>query len=156
MNPQLRSKLQRLNSRARRLYGLPKCFEKVEVCANPIFESAMRFADSNRERCLTILRSRFVEEPWRYRDAFEFLGIPFEPRPVDHRRVIRVNLSLPSALPRSYSNPWQNWTPEQRRIFGRVAGRKMVLYGFLTREKLALEPQADVIEPLPLAGGAGS
>jgi len=37
MNQQLRSKLQMLNSRVRRLYGLPKSFKKVEVCANPIF-----------------------------------------------------------------------------------------------------------------------
>jgi hypothetical protein len=120
-------------------------------------ESAMRFADSHRARCLTVLHSRFVEEPWRaYRDVFEFLGIPFEPRPVDYCRVTRVNSSFPSAPPRSYANPWPSWTPEQRRIFVSVAGGTMVRYGFATREELEAEPRADIVEPLPAAGGAAS
>jgi hypothetical protein len=118
-------------------------------------ESAMRFADSHRERCMTILHSRFVEEPWRaYFDVYKFLGIPFEPRPIDYCRVVRVNSSFPSAAPRSYSNPWPSWTPEQQRIFVKEAGETMVRYGFATREEL--EPQATVAEPLPAAGGAGS
>jgi hypothetical protein len=120
-------------------------------------ETAMRFASSNQERCLTMRHSRFVEEPWfAYRDVFKFLGIPFEPRPVDYCRVVRVNSSFPSAPPRSYSNPWESWTPEQRRIFVRVAGEAIVKYGFVKRQELELELHADELEPLPAAGGAGA
>ena len=117
----------------------------------------MRFADSHRARCLTVLHSQFVEEPWRaYRGVFEFLGIPFEPRPVDYCRVTRVNSSFPSAPPRSYSNPWQSWTPEKRRMFVSVAGETMVRYGLVTRGELELEAKAEAVEPQPAAGGAGS
>jgi Sulfotransferase family len=120
-------------------------------------ESAMRFGDSHPERCSTILHSRLVEEPWRaYRDIFDFLGIPFEPRPVDYCRVTRVNSSFPSEPPRSYSDPSTSWTPEQRRLFVSVAGETMVRYGFVTRQELEVDPGADVVGPLPAARGAGS
>jgi hypothetical protein len=120
-------------------------------------QSAMTFANSHPERCLTILHSRFVGEPWHaYHKVFEFLGIPFEPRPVDYCRVTRINSSFPSEPPRSYSNPWPHWTPDQRRLFVSVAGGTMAQYGFFTRQDLEFEPQADLVEPLPAAGGASS
>ena len=128
-------------------------FETACATWRDYVESAMRFGDSHPDRCLTIRHSRFVDEPWRaYRDIFEFLRLPFEPRPVDYCRSTRVNSSFPSEPLRSYSDPWTSWTPEQRRMFAAVAGQTMARCGFAARQEL----EGEVVEPLSVARGAGS
>jgi hypothetical protein len=116
-------------------------------------ETAMQFAQAHPERCLTILHSRFVSEPWRaYRDVFHFLEIPFEPAPVGYVRVKRINSSFPDAAVGEYRNPWPEWTKEQRRAFERVAGETMVRYGLARREEL--ETAAEAVEPVQLGGSS--
>jgi hypothetical protein len=110
-------------------------------------EAATSFAAADTERCLTILHSRFVSEPWKaYRDVFRFLEIPFEPGPVAYVRVKRINSSFPSAALGEYGNPWPEWTTKQRQTFVRIAGETMVRCGLATHEELATPAEPVEVE----------
>ena len=125
-------------------------FEVACATWSKYVDSAMRFAAREPGRCLTILHSRFVSEPWfAYRDLFQFLGIPFEGGPIGYARVERTNSSFPELPAREYWNPWNEWSEEQQRTFVRIAGPTLVRYGLATWDELEVKSHHGVVEPVP-------
>jgi Sulfotransferase family len=106
-------------------------------------EAARDFTARIPTRCLTIRHDRIVREPWRaLRDVYRFLGIPFEDRPVAYVRVTRVNSSFPDRPPGDYPNPWDQWSPEQRRTFLEIASETLFDNGLAGWPDLDLEETA--------------
>jgi Sulfotransferase family len=109
-------------------------------------EAAQGFATRNPTRCLTIRHDRVVREPWRaFRDIYRFLRIPFEDGPIGYVRVTRVNSSFPDKPAGDYPNPWDEWSPEQRRTFLEIAGETLVDNGFAGWKELELETPATYV-----------
>lgn len=106
-------------------------------------DAVRSFEARNPTRCLTIRHDRIVREPWRaLRDVYRFLRIPFEDGPIAYVRVTRVNSSFPDRRPGDYPNPWDEWSPEQRRAFVEIAGETLVDHGFAGWRDLDVEQTA--------------
>jgi hypothetical protein len=109
-------------------------------------EAAMNFSQRHPARCLTVHHSRLVTKAEEvYAEIFEFLDIPSESGPIERTRTKRLNTSFPSPdgmpITMEFSDPWDDWSAEERQTFARIAGETMVRYGLASREELELEEQ---------------
>ena len=110
---------------------------------------ASDFAQRHPERTFTITNERLITDPTdAMRDVLEFLGANPEPGPAVFLRSHRINSSFaPSGrseqAPPRLTEPWEEWSPEQRDIFVQEAGEAMVAHGLVTEaELLASVPAA--------------
>lgn len=107
-------------------------------------EAASAFADSQPDRCLTVVHGRLVAEPAKtYAEIFDFLDVPFEEPPVRYAETLRVNTSFPKregqAAAGYFSTPWEEWSHDQRETFSEIAGPTMLRHGLATPEELQPE-----------------
>ncbi|CAA9359535.1 MAG: hypothetical protein AVDCRST_MAG93-7572, partial [uncultured Chloroflexia bacterium] len=104
--------------------------------------TAMDFCARHPTRCLTVINEELVADPQKgFRDIFDFVGVPPEEAPVDLFQGRRVNSSFsqPSTKPLSInelSEPWNEWTLDQKDVFLREAGQTLQKYGFVTQDEL--------------------
>jgi sulfotransferase family protein len=106
-------------------------------------DRAMSFCAQNPSRCLTVRNHDLVANTHdRFRDLFRFVDVPEEDEPADFFRTHRMNSSF---LPEDrtfpivsdiVSDPWSEWTVEQRLVFLEEAGEAQVRYGLATPEEL--------------------
>jgi Sulfotransferase family len=91
-------------------------------------ETASAFVSEHPERARTVVHERLVDDPSAgFRELFDFLGVDWEPGPVELFRGGLVNSSFES---KPDPEPWLGWSPEQRAIFHAEAGPTLVASGF--------------------------
>ena len=103
--------------------------------------AAMEFQRERPERCLTVRYEELVSNPEPgFRVLTRFLGEPYEHAPANFLRSNRIQSSFPDTSedpsPRGRSDPWEEWTPEQRRIFLEEDGPAMLEYGLISRDEM--------------------
>jgi len=122
---------------------LPWGTDFTEACIQwrHFVEVSMEFAARHPARCLTVTNEALVADPDNsFRKIFAFMGVPFEEAPASFFRENRWNssfLTIADQRP-SGSDPWNEWTLEQRRAFAAVAGQTLIKCGFATEEDLQL------------------
>jgi len=110
-------------------------------------EAGSRFCAQNPARCLTVTNEQLVAEPQRtFSEICRFVGVPFEEGPVNLFSQVRIYSSFRSdeaqktrfveQMPYRDTEPWKEWTAEQRRIFVDEAGDVLINWGFVGREEL--------------------
>jgi GT2 family glycosyltransferase len=99
---------------------------------------ASDFCRRHPERAFTVTNERLITDPdHAMREVLEFLGVRQEPSPARFLRTNRINSSFAasgrsSEGPSALAEPWQEWLPEQRRVFLEAAGETMVACGLAT------------------------
>jgi hypothetical protein len=128
-------------------------------------EAGYAFADKYSSRCLTVCNESLVADPDHgFAAIYRFLQVPVEAAPVACFRTHRLCSSFredspphplePTSLragltaeqasflvePVGYQDtqPWTEWTAEQKRIFAEEAGETLVRWGFAQRAELAM------------------
>jgi len=100
-------------------------------------EAAMEFAARQPERCITVRHEDLTEHPQSVlSDIYRFLEISYEETPVEHVRANRINSSFSNRPAGTPTDPWQEWTAEQRGTFLREAGPAMARYGLMHADEL--------------------
>jgi hypothetical protein len=112
-------------------------------------EVAMEFCKLNPTRCLTVRHESLAADPERwFREILLFLGVPYEDAPAAYFRSNRVHSSFQHAgkasghAPRG-SDPWHEWSLDERGVFSQVAGPAMVKYGLASEDELSLPSDGD-------------
>jgi hypothetical protein len=107
-------------------------------------DRAMDFCAAYPDRSLTVINEQLVADPTAgFGAILRFLGVPYEDGPANLFRSRRINSSFhkgPSRAPAVHelADPWQEWSPEQRRTFADEAGSAMVKYGLAGEKDLVL------------------
>jgi hypothetical protein len=140
-------------------------FEQACSTWNRYVGLGMAFAARHPERCLTVINEQLVAEPREgFAAIFQFIQVPEERTPVQFYQTFRINSSFPEKAPElapaadasapvgpRRDNPlsfveweryqdqqsWKDWTPEQKQVFAREAGDRLVQCGFAAAEELA-------------------
>jgi hypothetical protein len=103
---------------------------------------ASDFCARHPERAFTVTSERLITDPdGAMRDVLEFLRVPQEPAPAHFLRTQRINSSFaPSGssehAPPTLTEPWKEWSPEQRYVFYEEAGETMAARGLATEAEL--------------------
>jgi hypothetical protein len=92
-------------------------------------DAAMSFGKNHPDVFFTVSYERLVADPENvFSDIFTFLGVRYSPSPAMYLRSNRINSSFPqksgtpSAALRQTSDPWCNWSNEQRDFFVKEVG----------------------------------
>jgi hypothetical protein len=93
-----------------------------------------RFQAAQPERCLAVSYEQLVADPVPgFERIHDFLHAPRRPASAELLSTTRLNSSFQTpGEPGSYvppGDPWQSWSPEQRRIFEQEAGEQMAAHG---------------------------
>ncbi len=93
-------------------------------------------------RCLTVVNESLIKEPQKlFAEIFRFIRVPDEDRPAEFFGSNRINSSYqrgsgePSSA-QKLSEPWSDWTLEQKRIFLQEAGDMLIGCGFATKDEM--------------------
>ncbi len=103
---------------------------------------ASMFCDRNPDRSITITNERLITEPEEaMRELLEFLAVPHEPGPARFLRTQRINSSFTASgasaqAPPQLTEPWLEWSAEQRAVFFDCAAETMIACGLATEEEL--------------------
>lgn len=104
---------------------------------------ATEFGRRYPQRTHTVTNERLITDPeGAMRELLEFLGVRHEPGPAELVRTQRINSSFaPSGsseqAPPTLSEPWLEWTPEQRSVFMDEAAATMVDCGLAGEAELS-------------------
>jgi hypothetical protein len=99
-------------------------------------DAATAFCRAHPDRCFAVANERLSADPeGTFRGMFDFLGVPYEERPIRHFRRHRKNSSFatewrgdhPETL--AEPEPWLGWSGERRRAFVEEAGEAMTRAG---------------------------
>jgi hypothetical protein len=103
-------------------------------------ESALGFEEDEPDRLLTVMYDRMVGDPeGQFQEILRFLDAPLEDGPAECFRSTRINSSFQGKeAPRPASEPWQEWSAEERGIFCEEAGEILVRTGFAETAELEL------------------
>lgn len=105
-------------------------------------ENLMDFCTRYPTRCLTVVNESLIKEPQKlFAEVFRFIRVPDEDRPVDFFRSNRINSSYQrdfgeTSSVQKLSEPWNEWTLEQKKVFLEEAGYMLIKCGFATEGEL--------------------
>jgi Sulfotransferase family len=104
-------------------------------------DRSMDFCARHPTRCLTVTNEELVADPHKgFSKICGFIRVPYEDGPANFFRSNRINSSFPNALEKvsglNSSDPWKQWTPEQKQIFFGEVGPTLVRYGLVTEDGL--------------------
>jgi hypothetical protein len=100
---------------------------------------AYEFAAQNPTRVLTVVNERLVADAdTAFGEILSFLAVRHDDAPSKYFRTHRLNSSFfpDGAASPGLSEPWRNWTTEQRAIFANEAGVTLVDTGFAGNEEI--------------------
>jgi hypothetical protein len=103
-------------------------------------EAVENFAGQHEGRCLTCRNEELVTNPEDgFRKILAFLEVPYEEEPAAFFQSNRINSSFrPNSRDRSWvqslSDPWSEWTSEQKAIFMEEAGETLVRSGYAAED----------------------
>ena len=106
-------------------------------------ERAEGFRGGNGTRCVTVVNEELLRDPESgFRRIFDLIGVPYEGRPGEFLTTHRINSSFVddySGKVRgpAVESPWDQWTPDQRRIFLEEAGQTFADVGFMLEDDFA-------------------
>ncbi len=110
-------------------------------------ELSMEFCERHPARCLTVVHEALTAEPHKlFRDIFEVVGVRYEDDPVKYFQGNRINTSFPEESPThppaidASSNPWSNWTVDQKLIFYEEAAPTLLKFSLATENDVKLSP----------------
>jgi hypothetical protein len=108
------------------------------------------FCQRHPDRGMTVVNEWLVAEPEeRFRDLFNFIGVPYEEAPVAYFRTHRLNSSFqtsPNEAAARPDEPWKEWTAEQQGIFTEELGDITLPYSFVPEHALK---RSEVPAPVP-------
>jgi Sulfotransferase family len=100
-------------------------------------EIVLRFEAANPGRCLTTRNEDLVVDPVAaMARVLDFLGAARHDGPANFLATQRINSSFEDESQQPSEADWDDWTPEQRETFARVAGPTLVAAGYATGEEL--------------------
>jgi hypothetical protein len=103
---------------------------------------ASDFCQRHPDRSLTVTNERLITDADQtMREVLEFLGVPYDSAPAQFLRTHRINSSFAASgrsdqSPPALTEPWWEWTTEQRAVFYEEAGAAMVTRGLATEAQL--------------------
>ena len=104
-------------------------------------ENAMSFCAARLDRSTVIINENLQSDPDKqFAAIFERLGLSYEPYVAEFFRTYRINSSFCDPAGESdgtkrikkTNDPWQEWSNEQRSLFGELAAPTMIKYGLAT------------------------
>jgi hypothetical protein len=123
-----------------------KGFQSAVETWKDYVEFALSFCERNPERCLTVRNEDLVEETAReFSRIYEFLGAKFNAYPIEFFKSSRVNSSFGPlvwgsgertedrgrSIQRATAiDAWRDWTPQQRKVFTKIAGDLIERLGY--------------------------
>ena len=98
----------------------------------------MEFTTRTPTRSLTVVNEALVAAPFEgFEKIFDSIAVPYEEAPIDYFRSVCINSSLqPDIISRAsaqqLTQPWEEWTLDQRNVFQEEAGQTLMKYGLAT------------------------
>ena len=102
-------------------------------------ETAMTFGARYPKRCLTVINEQLSAETQEcFTDVFRFLGVAYEYAPIEYFRSNRINSSFRPASTepgwvQKLSNPWEEWTTDQKMVYLEEAGPTLAKFSLADR-----------------------
>jgi hypothetical protein len=99
-------------------------------------ETVEDFAGRQSGRCLTCRNEELVANPEEsFRRILAFVQVPYEAGPAAYFQSNRINSSFRAnsqdrSWVQSLSDPWSEWTPNQKAIFAEEAGETLIRSGY--------------------------